>query len=159
LTAPSLHSDFSECRLTDKTTPSAVDIHVIADYPLIARGVALNFDYQFNDMDYRPKRINRGRLWAGLFLLAVGGAFMLHDIGIVIPNQLFNWHLLLAAFGVFLGLKHNFRGAGWLVVTIIGAVCVVQDYYPDIAFHRFEWPGVLLLIGVLLLARHRGRPY
>jgi hypothetical protein len=53
-------------------------------------------------MDYRPKRIDRGRLWAGLFLLMVGGAFILHEIGIVIPDQLFNWHLLLAGFGLFL---------------------------------------------------------
>ena len=110
-------------------------------------------------MDYRPMRKDRSRLWAGLFLLAVGGAFILHEIGIVIPEQLFNWHLLLAGFGLFLGLKHNFRGAAWLVITIIGGVCVVQDYYPDIAFHRFTWPGILLLIGLLLLARHRGRPH
>jgi hypothetical protein len=91
-------------------------------------------------------------------MLVVGGAFILHEIGIVIPDQLFNWHLLLAGFGVFLGLKHNFRGAGWAVLTIIGCVGLVEDYYPDIAFHRFEWPGVLLLIGVVVLMRHRGRP-
>ena len=88
-------------------------------------------------MNYTPKRINRGRLWAGLFLLVIGGAFILHDIGIVIPDQLFNWHLLLAGFGLFLGLKHNFRGPAWLVITIVGGVFLVQDYYPDLAFHHF----------------------
>jgi hypothetical protein len=109
-------------------------------------------------MDYRPERKDRAALWTGLFLLLAGGIIILHEIGIVIPDQLFNWHLLLAGIGIFLGLKHNFRGAGWLVITIIGGICLVQDYYPDIAFHRFAWPGALLLIGLLLLARHRGRP-
>jgi Cell wall-active antibiotics response 4TMS YvqF len=96
-----------------------------------------------------------GRLWAGLFLLLVGGVLLLDQLGFPLPDYLFNWHVLLIAIGLFLGLRHNFRGGAWLIMIAIGAVYMIQDYYPTIELHRFIWPGVLILVGLLFILRPR----
>ncbi len=96
-----------------------------------------------------------GRLWAGLFLLLVGGVLLLDQLGFPLPDYLFNWHVLLIAIGLFLGLRHNFRGGAWLILIAIGGVYMLQDYYPTIELHRFIWPGVLILIGLMFILRPR----
>ena len=96
-----------------------------------------------------------GRLWAGLFLLLVGGVLLLDQLGFPLPDYLFNWHVLLIAIGLFLGLRHNFRGGAWLILILIGGVYMIQDYYPTIELHRFIWPGVLIVVGLLFILRPR----
>ena len=96
-----------------------------------------------------------GRLWAGLFLLLVGGVLLLDQLGFPLPDYLFNWHVLLIAIGLFLGLRHNFRGGAWLILILIGGVYMIQDYYPTIELHRFIWPGVLIVVGLLSILRPR----
>jgi hypothetical protein len=96
-----------------------------------------------------------GRLWAGLFLLLVGGVLLLDQLGFPLPDYLFNWHVLLIAIGLFLGLRHSFRGGAWLILIAIGGVYMLQDYYPTIELHRFIWPGVLILIGLMFILRPR----
>jgi predicted membrane protein len=96
-----------------------------------------------------------GGLWAGLFLLLVGGVLLLDQLGFPLPDYLFNWHVLLIAIGLFLGLRHNFRGGAWLILIAIGGIYMIQDYYPTIELHRFIWPGVLILAGLMFILRPR----
>jgi predicted membrane protein len=96
-----------------------------------------------------------GRLWAGLFLLLVGGVLLLDQLGVPLPDYLFNWHVLLIAIGLFLGLRHNFRGGAWLILIAIGSIYLIQDYNPTIELHRFIWPGVLILVGLMFILRPR----
>ena len=96
-----------------------------------------------------------GRLWAGLFLLLVGGVLLLDQLGFPLPDYLFNWHVLLIAIGLFLGLRHGFRGGAWLILIAIGGIYMIQDYYPTIELHRFIWPGVLILVGLMFILRPR----
>jgi hypothetical protein len=96
-----------------------------------------------------------GRLWAGLFLLLVGGVLLLDQLGVPLPDYLFNWHVLLIAIGLFLALRHNFRGGAWLILIAIGGIYLIQDYNPTIELHRFIWPGVLILVGLMFILRPR----
>ena len=96
-----------------------------------------------------------GGLWAGLFLLLVGGVLLLDQLGFPLPDYLFNWHVLLIVIGLFLALRHNFRGGAWLILIAIGGVYMIQDYYPNIELHRFIWPGVLILAGLMFILRPR----
>lgn len=96
-----------------------------------------------------------GGLWAGLFLLLVGGVLLLDQLGFPLPDYLFNWHVLLIAIGLFLGLRHNFRGGAWLILIAIGSIYLIQDYNPTIELHRFIWPGVLILVGLMFILRPR----
>ena len=94
-----------------------------------------------------------GRIWAGLLLLLIGGVLLLDQMNFPLPDWLFNWHILLVALGLFIGLRHNFRGGGWLILMAVGGFFLVQDYYPDTHIHRFMWPGLLILLGLLVIFR------
>jgi len=119
------------------------------------------------DPDYvredRSRNRGMGRLGAGLFLLLVGGVLLLDQMGFPLPEWLFNWHVLLIAIGLFVGLRHNFRGSSWLILILIGGFFFVQDYYPRIPLHRFIWPALLIFIGMIVIVspgrggRHRWR--
>jgi hypothetical protein len=94
-----------------------------------------------------------GRIWAGLFLLAVGAVLLLDQMGFPLPDWLFSWHVLLVALGLFMGLRHNFRGGAWLILVLVGGALVYQDYNPKTHLHQFIWPGVLIFLGFLFILR------
>jgi len=105
--------------------------------------------------DDRQIRRGSGRVWAGLFLLMVGGVLLLDQMGFPLPDWLFSWHALLIAIGLFIGLRHGFRGGAWWIMIVIGGIYLVQDYNPDMNLHRFMWPGVLIIIGLVFILRPR----
>jgi predicted membrane protein len=108
--------------------------------------------------NYKHKRRETGHIWAGVFLLLAGAAWILHEEGLIIPDIFYNWHLLVAGIGLFIGFARNFRGIAWLVITAIGAVGLVEDYYSLIHIQAFIWPCFIILIGLLLIFRRR-RPW
>ncbi|HVS98205.1 MAG TPA: DUF5668 domain-containing protein [Puia sp.] len=101
------------------------------------------------------RRPGGGRIWAGLFLLGVGGVLLLDQMGFPLPDWLFSWHVLLVAIGIFIGLRHNFRGGAWLILIAIGGIYLIQDFNPEMNLHRFIWPGILILIGLIFILRPR----
>jgi predicted membrane protein len=70
-----------------------------------------------------------------------------------LPDWLFNWHVLLIVIGLWIGLRHNFRGGGWFIMIAIGGFFLVQDFYPDTHIYRFIWPAVLILVGLMVILR------
>lgn len=99
-----------------------------------------------------------GRIGAGIFLLLIGGVLLLDQMGFPLPDWLFNWHMLLIAIGLFLGIRHGFRGGAWLILILVGSFFMIQDNYPRIPLHRFLWPCVLIFVGLLIMLprrRHR----
>lgn len=109
--------------------------------------------------DDRNSRRGPGRIWAGLFLLLVGGVLLLDQMGFPLPDELFHWHVLLIALGLFIGFRHNFRGGGWLIMIVIGGIFFAKDYYPDVHIDRYIWPGVLILVGLLIILRPNKHRY
>jgi predicted membrane protein len=93
-----------------------------------------------------------------LFLLLAGVVLILHEQGLFVPDALFNWHLFVAALGIFLGLAWNFRGIGWLIITAVGGVGLVEDYYSTVHIEPFIWPILIIVAGLALLFRRR-RPW
>lgn len=108
-----------------------------------------------DEQDVRQEigRRRGGRIWAGLLLLLVGGVLLLDQMNFPLPDWLFNWHVLLIVIGLFLGLRHNFRGGAWFIMIVIGGFFLLQDYYPDTHIHRFIWPSVLILVGLMVILR------
>jgi predicted membrane protein len=104
-------------------------------------------------MDDRQVGRGSGRIWAGLFLLIVGGVLLLDQMGFPLPDWLFSWHVLLIAIGLFAGLRSGFRGGSWLILILIGGFFLVQDNFPRIPLHRFLWPGLIILIGLIFIIR------
>lgn len=96
-----------------------------------------------------PRR--SGRIWAGLFLVLVGAVLVLDQMGFPLPDWLFSWHAFLIALGLFIGFRHGFRGGFWLILILVGAAFEFQDYYPDYQLHKFIFPGILILIGIMFV--------
>ena len=106
-----------------------------------------------DDRQVRRRGGATGRIWAGLFLLLVGGVLLLDQMGFPLPDWLFSWHILLIALGLFIGLRHNFRGGAWMIMILVGGVFLIQDYYPKTEIHRFLWPGLLIFVGLMIILR------
>ena len=105
----------------------------------------------------RPYR-GPGRVWAGLFVLGIGAVLLLDQMGFPLPDWLFTWPVLLIAIGLFVGLRHNFRGGGgWMIMVLIGGFFLMQDNFPSLPIHRFLWPGILILIGLVIIVSPRRR--
>ena len=108
-------------------------------------------------MDDKPISRRSGRIWAGLFLLLVGGVLLLDQLGFPLPDWLFSWHILLIAIGLFIGIRTGFRNFAWLILILIGGAYTLQDYYHNIQLERFILPGILILIGFAFITGRGGR--
>lgn len=107
--------------------------------------------------DDKDKYVSRrsGRVGAGLFLLLIGGLLLVDQMGVPLPDWLFSWHVLLIAVGIFIGLRHNFRGGPWAILILVGGFFLVQDTFPNIPLRRFAWPAALIFIGLMIILSPR----
>ena len=102
-------------------------------------------------------RSSHGHVWTGVFILLIGVAALLKATLTDFPNWVFSWEMLLIAIGFFLGLRHNFQGAAWFILILVGGAFLIDDVYPDIEMRRYTWPLVLILVGLFFIFRFRPR--
>ncbi|HTL07526.1 MAG TPA: DUF5668 domain-containing protein [Chitinophagaceae bacterium] len=110
------------------------------------------------DMQNQDPNINTprhsGRVYGGLFLLVIGAIFFMKQADFMFfPGWLFSWPMILIAVGIFTGLKHNFRGPGWLIPIIVGAIFLLDRMDIGLDLHRFIVPIILIGIGLTLILR------
>lgn len=99
----------------------------------------------------------KGALWTGLFVVLIGVVALLR-LFITDLDWLFSWQMFLIALGVFLGIKNNFRGAGWLIMIFIGGYFLIDDWFGvDISLRRFFWPIALIFLGIYLIFKPKRR--
>jgi predicted membrane protein len=98
------------------------------------------------------------RIWLALVLVLVGGALLLQELKVPLPDWLFSWQILLIVIGICLGFSHGFRGGSWAILILIGGIFLLDDVVPGFYLHRFIWPLVIIAVGMLMLIRPR-RPY
>jgi predicted membrane protein len=102
------------------------------------------------------KGSNNSRVLAGLLLLIIGVLFFLKQAGFALfPYWLFTWPVFLIALGVFIGVKSNFRGAGWIVLLIIGSFFLLDDILNLYELRRYLVPAILVGVGLVLILRPR----
>lgn len=104
--------------------------------------------------DANNNRTNNSRLFAGLFVIAIGVLFFLKQSGFAIfPYWLFTWPMILIVIGLFVGVKHGFRGAGWIVMLIIGGFFLLDDVLDMYSLRRYLVPAILVGVGIMIIAR------
>jgi predicted membrane protein len=91
----------------------------------------------------------------GVFILIIGIAALLKATLTDFPDWLFSWQMLLIAFGMFIGLRHNFRGPSWLILILIGGIFLINEIYPEISFRRYMWPVAIIVVGLFIILRPR----
>ena len=106
-----------------------------------------------DDVNKRVRRRPGGRVWVPLGLVCVGGLLLVRQMGVGLPEWLFSWQILLIVIGIFSGLAHAFRGPGWLIMILIGTFFLMDQLIPGMDIHRFIWPAVIIVVGLVMLIR------
>jgi predicted membrane protein len=107
---------------------------------------------------FRRQQSASGRIWTGVFLLVIGTAALLKSYLVpTLPEWLFSWQMLLIALGLFLGVRHRFRGGPGFVLMLVGVVFLLNEYYPDFIDQRYIWPIALIALGAFLILKPRRR--
>ncbi len=110
---------------------------------------------KFDRDEFRPRQ-SKSHIWIGGFLLVVGVVYLLRRIGIVMPDFLFSWQMFLIALGVFIGIKKNFEGPGWMILILIGSIFLVNEFFVFGELRRFILPIVLIGSGLFFIFRPKG---
>jgi len=98
---------------------------------------------------------DKNNIWVGFLLLIVGGVLFAKQAGILFPAWMFNWHFVLIVLGLLIGIKHGFRNATWLILILVGSFFLIEDLYPALAIHQYEWPLGIIAIGIFFIFRPR----
>jgi predicted membrane protein len=105
-----------------------------------------------NIQHYRKFR-KGSNILPGLFILAIGGLLLMRQMGFFFPYWFFTWPMLLIAIGVFVGLRHGFRGGGWVILILIGGIFLIDNFNPAFNLRQYMWPIILIAIGLVILFR------
>jgi predicted membrane protein len=97
------------------------------------------------------------RIWTGIFILLIGLVALLKASIPFFPDWVFSWQMLLVALGMFIGVRHNFRGVAWFILMLIGGIFLLNDIYPEFSLRRYMWPLALIAVGLFILTRPRNR--
>jgi predicted membrane protein len=96
----------------------------------------------------------RGKVLAGMVLLAVGAALLLRQFDFFFfPGWLFSWPMWIIVWGVYIGAKHNFRNSSWLVMVIIGCAFLLNNVIPGFNANEFFWPIAIIGFGIFLILK------
>ena len=99
---------------------------------------------------------NSGNIWAGVFLLVIGALFLARNTSATsIPEWVFTWPMILIAVGLFIGLRHNFRGGTWFFMILLGGAFLVNKIYPEMELRQYIWPAILIIAGLYFIFKPR----
>lgn len=103
----------------------------------------------------REKLRNEGRagsVLAGLFLLLIGvGFFLKQTMSADFPSWIMSWPMLMITIGIFVGLKHGFRGVGWIVLIGLGCIFLVDRIVPEANLKPYLWPFIIMAVGLVMI--------
>ncbi|AYL94023.1 LiaF transmembrane domain-containing protein [Mucilaginibacter celer] len=106
-----------------------------------------------NDIEHKDP--NKGKAVAGIILLAVGGILLLQQFRIFfIPDHISLWPVWLIFWGVYIGSKHNYKKASWILLVGLGTIFLITENIP----HSGRIVGPLAVIGFgmwLILRRNK----
>ena len=102
-------------------------------------------------------RSGHGTVFTGIFLVVVGIAAFIKVSNPDLPRWLFGWQTFLIALGLFVGVRHGFRGGAWFVMMLVGGVFLINEINPDLKMKHYLWPIVLVAVGVMFIFRPKRR--
>lgn len=101
---------------------------------------------------------NSGRVWSGLIIIILGLGFLLDNMGLDLPNWLFSWSNFLIILGLFVGVRRNFRGIGWLILILVGAYNTLDNIFGrDLDLSKYGLGVGLVILGVFLIFRPKSK--
>ena len=101
----------------------------------------------------------KGHIWTGVFLVLIGVAYLLKVSVPDVPEWIFSWQMLLITIGLFIGLRHNFRGPAWFILILIGAAFLLNEWYAHMTVRQYIWPVIFIAAGLFFILRPRRRRF
>lgn len=110
---------------------------------------------QFDYMSWQNRQ-RKGKITAGILLVAFGVIYLLREINVEIPEWLLSWQMFLIGLGFVILVKHKFRKLlGWVLV-ILGKLMLWNEWYPDLINTSLIWPILIIVFGLgLIFKRHK----
>lgn len=88
--------------------------------------------------------------------MIIGVAYLLNRLGFNLPEFLFSWQMFLIALGMFIGIRKNFEGPGWIIMVLIGSVFLINEFFVFGELRRFILPIILIGSGLFFIFRSKG---
>jgi len=106
---------------------------------------------------YLSHRSGNSHIWTGVFILLIGVVALIKVSVFNVPDWVFSWQMLLIALGLFIGLRHLFRGVAWFILMLVGGAFLLNEIYPELTFRKYMWPVALIVVGAFFILRPRRR--
>jgi len=92
-----------------------------------------------------------GKRMAGLVIVAVGAVLLSRQMGVIFPEWLLSWPMLLIVMGLYVGAKHQFRKPGWIFMCLAGGIFLMDEFVPGISLSYYMWPVLIIIIGLFMI--------
>ncbi len=109
-------------------------------------------DFERRHIDKRDKNPD-GPKWTGIVLILVGLAFLLKNVIPEFPRWLFRWEMILVSIGIIVGIRHQFKGAGWFVMVAVGGISMLDLILPVFNKPQFTWATIAIVTGLYLILK------
>lgn len=109
-----------------------------------------------NKPEWKSDRVdehNNNNIITGAFLLLAGAGVLLKNMDTGIPDWVFSWETLMIGIGIFLGLRHNFKGPVWFILILIGGISLQDNLLPNLNLKQYTWPAILMVLGLYFILR------
>lgn len=98
-----------------------------------------------------------GKRMAGLVVVIVGAVLLCRQMGVILPDWLLSWPMLLIAIGLYIGVKHQFTKPSWWILCLIGGVFLADDIVVGIDIMHFFWPVFIIAMGLYMIFGRKGK--
>lgn len=115
-----------------------------------------NDDKMWKDIE---KSHRRGKVAGGLLVVAAGSLFLARELGVVIPEWVFTWKMVVMGLGVIMAIKHKFLHPAWIVLVAIGGAFLLNDICPDLHIKPILWPVLIIIVGLFIVFKPRRNSY
>ncbi|GAA4443946.1 DUF5668 domain-containing protein [Ravibacter arvi] len=102
--------------------------------------------------DGERKKFSNNKITGGI-LLVVGVAILLRNVFPDFPRWVFRWEMILVTIGLIVGIRQQFRGAGWFVLVAIGTISLLDEIIPAFNRPQFTWATIAIACGIYLILK------
>lgn len=93
-------------------------------------------------------------LIGGIILIAIGLLWLLHSIGIELPDHLISFPSLVMVTGLIILVKSNFKSeSGWIVFSF-GSVLLLNRLIPNQNLLQIGTASIITILGAYYLLRY-----
>ena len=88
----------------------------------------------------------------GIIVLLVGVFLLLQNLHLKIAEWIISWQMLLIVIGLYVYFRSECKNVGGLIMIAVGGIFMAREYFfLPYDIDRFLWPGLLIIIGLLLI--------